>query len=92
MNRGHYFSDVFDGSTGIWWHCDGANITQISDLPKGVYYRESHKNTKKKKNRCQDQHMYSLLFISEKYITSEGEDNFTDQKWTNSEIEYDQFC
>ena len=29
---------------------------------------------------------------SQKYITSEGEDNLSDQKWTNCEIEYDQFC
>ena len=41
---GHYVSDVFDANTGIWWHCDDDNITQISDLPLGVYIRESHKN------------------------------------------------
>ena len=39
---GHYVSDVFDSSTGIWWHYDDEKITQISDLPKGVYIRESH--------------------------------------------------
>ena len=31
---GNYVSDVFDGNTGIWWHCDDDNITEISDLPK----------------------------------------------------------
>ena len=31
---GHYVSDFFDSSTGIWWHCDDNNITQISDLTK----------------------------------------------------------
>ena len=31
------------------WHCDDDNITEISDLPKQVYYRETHKPTKKKK-------------------------------------------
>ena len=45
---GHYVSDVFDSSTGIWWHCDDDNITEISDLTKRVYYREKHKTTKKK--------------------------------------------
>ena len=35
----NYVSDVFDANTGIWWHCDDGNITQISDLPKGVYIR-----------------------------------------------------
>ena len=49
LDCGHYVSDAFDGSTGIWWHCDNYNITQINDLPKGVYYRETHKHTKKEK-------------------------------------------
>ena len=49
MDCGHDVSDVFDSSTGIWWHCDDDNITEISDLPKGVYYRETHKPKKKKK-------------------------------------------
>ena len=42
LDCGHYVSDVFDSSTGIWWHCDDENITEISDLPKGVYYRVTH--------------------------------------------------
>ena len=33
---GHYVSDVFDATTEIWWHCDDENITQISNLPRGV--------------------------------------------------------
>ena len=49
LDCGHYVSDVFDSSIGIWWHCDDDNITEISDLPKGVYYRETHKLTKNKK-------------------------------------------
>ena len=58
LDCGHYVSDVFDISTGIWWHCDDDNITQISGLPKGVYYRETNKHIKKKLkndvriNRC----------------------------------------
>ena len=42
-----YVSDVFDSITGIWWYRDDDNITKISDLPKGVYIRESHQKTKK---------------------------------------------
>ena len=54
---GHYVSDFFDANTGILWHCDDDNITQIGDLPKGVYIRESHKKNKRIKsdvrlNRC----------------------------------------
>ena len=29
-----YVSDIFDSSTGIWWHCDDDNITEISDFTK----------------------------------------------------------
>ena len=29
---------------------------------------------------------------SHKYITSEGKGNLSNQKWTNFDIEYDQFC
>ena len=47
LDCGNYFSDFFDSSTGIWWHCDDDNITELSDLPEGVYYRETHKPTKK---------------------------------------------
>ena len=50
LDCGHYVSDVFDISTWIWWHCDDENITEISDLPKGVYYRDTHEPTKKKRN------------------------------------------
>ena len=49
LDFGHYVSDIFDSITGTWWHCDDDSITQISDLPKGFYYRETHKLTKKKK-------------------------------------------
>ena len=68
LDCGHYVSDVFDCSTGIWWHCDDDNITEISDLPKGVYHRETHKHTKNKNKSCQDQQMYYLLFLSEQAI------------------------
>ena len=43
LNCGNYVINVLDGSTGIWWHCDDDNITQVSDIPKGIYYIESHK-------------------------------------------------
>ena len=50
LDCGHYVSDVFDANTGIWWHCYDDNITQISDLPEGVYIRESQ--NKFRLNRC----------------------------------------
>ena len=34
LDCGHYVSDIFDSSTGIWWHCDDDNITEISDFTK----------------------------------------------------------
>ena len=47
LDCGHYVSDIFDSSTRIWWPCDDDNTTELSDLPEGVYYRETHKPTKK---------------------------------------------
>ena len=44
----HYVSDVFNDNTGIWWHCDDANIIEISALPQEAYNREIHKQTTKK--------------------------------------------
>ena len=56
MDYGHYVSDVFYFSTGIWWHCDNEKNPQIIDLPKSVDYRKTHKHIKKKYfvriNRC----------------------------------------
>ena len=40
LDCGNYVSDVFDANREILWHCDDDNITQIGDLPKGVYIRE----------------------------------------------------
>ena len=48
LDCGHYFSDVFDSRTEIWWHWDDDNITQVSDLPKGVFNRETHKPAENK--------------------------------------------
>ena len=44
---GHYISDIFNTNTGIWWHCDSDEITEISDFPEGIYTIESHKKKKK---------------------------------------------
>ena len=41
LDCGNYVSDVFDANAGIWWHCDDANITEISDFPEGFYTRKS---------------------------------------------------
>ena len=53
---GHYVSDVFDATTEIWWHCDDENITQISNLPRGVILERVTKKKKEKWyvriNRC----------------------------------------
>ena len=48
LDCGHYVSDVLDSITGIWRHCDDDNITELSDLPEGVYNRETHKPLEKK--------------------------------------------
>ena len=61
LDCSHYFSDFFDINTVIWWHWDDDNITQISGLPKGVYYRETQKLTKKKNKLMQGS--TNLLFV-----------------------------
>ena len=43
LDCGHYVIIFFDASTGICWHCDDENISEISDFPEGVYTIESHK-------------------------------------------------
>ena len=50
-----------------------------------------------KRGKCISETMYIdidkiIQHDSQKYITSEGGDDLSNQKWTNSEIEYDQFC
>ena len=60
---GHYVSDVFDASTGILWHCDDDNITQVSDIPKVVYIIERHKKTKRKEKVMSDSIYLSLVFL-----------------------------
>ena len=36
LDCGNFVSDVFDVNIRILWRCDDDNITQISNLPKGV--------------------------------------------------------
>ena len=43
LHCGNSFSDVSDVNTGIWWHCDDDEITQISGFIDRVYTRKSHK-------------------------------------------------
>ena len=63
LDCGHYFGDVFDSRTGIWWHYNDDNITKISDLTKkGLYFRESQK----KEKICQDQQMYDFCLYQNK--------------------------
>ena len=83
MDCGHFVIDVFYGSTGIWRHCDDDNITQISDLPKGVYYIETHKNTKNidiRINRC-----IIFLYIRTIHLTKHSS-NFLQEFTTMSRI------
>ena len=43
LDYGHYVSDVLDTNTGIWWHCDDYEITEVRDFTEGVYNIESNK-------------------------------------------------
>ena len=49
LDYGLYVSDIFVTNPGIWCRSDDDNMTEISDLPKGVYIREIPKNNYNKK-------------------------------------------
>ena len=59
LGCGYYASDIFDSNKEIWWFCDDLNITEISDLPEGVYIRNIHK-----KKVMSGSRKYCLWFIS----------------------------
>ena len=69
LDCGHYISDFFYSSTEIWWHCDDDNITELSDLPEGVYYRETHKPTKKKRLMMGSSKVLSVVYIRTSHLT-----------------------
>ena len=50
----HWIVDIisvffFDPITGIWWHCDNDETTEISNFLEGIYTKDSHKNNINKK-------------------------------------------
>ena len=63
LDCGNCVSDVFDANTGIWWHFNDDNITEISDFTEGVYTRESRKLITKKGRLFQALKTYCLWFI-----------------------------
>ena len=70
LDCGHCVSGGFDSIIGIWWHCDDENITEISDLTKGVHYRETHKLTKKKKKLMQGStYVLFVVYIRTSHLT-----------------------
>ena len=77
MDFGHYVYDVFDSSTVIWWHYADDNITQISDLPKGVYYRETHKHMKNKnKTMAGSTDVLFAFYIRTRHMTKHSSNFF----------------
>ena len=37
LDFGNYVNDIFDANTGMWWHCDDNEITEISGFQESVY-------------------------------------------------------
>ena len=70
LDCGHYGTDVFYFRTGIWWHCDDDNITQICDISKGVYYRETQKHTKKEKMLSGSTDLLFVVCIRTRHLTN----------------------
>ena len=46
LDCGNYARYFFDANTGIWWHCEDDEITEINDLVEGVYIVENYKKHK----------------------------------------------
>ena len=80
LDCGHYFSDVFDSSIDIWLHCVDNNITEISDLPKGVYYRETHKLTKKNELLQGSTTVSFVVYIRTRHLTKHSYNFFQEFK------------
>ena len=70
LDIGLYVSDIFDSNKGICWYCDDGNITEISDSPKGVYYKETNEPTKNKNKSIQGStDVLFVFFIRTSYLT-----------------------
>ena len=80
MDCEHYVSDVFDSSTGIWWRCDDDNNIELSDLPEGVYYRETHKPTKKNRLIMGSSKVRLVVYIRTSYLTKHSYTFFEETK------------
>ena len=63
LDFGNCVSNVFDTSTGIWWHCDDEDIIKISDLLEGVILEKFTE-----KQFMSGSKIYCLWFISEQAI------------------------
>ena len=37
MGNGHYYSDILDFNTYVWWRCDDENTTEIKGIPYACY-------------------------------------------------------
>ena len=37
MSTGHYYCDILEFNTGIWWRCDDDNITQLRVISECFY-------------------------------------------------------
>ena len=68
LDYGHYVGDIFDYNTGIWWHCDDTNITEIIDLTEEVYTGESNKLTKKKKLMSGSKDILFVVYIRTNHL------------------------
>ena len=68
LDSGNFFSDVFDGNTGIWWYCSTVIMMKLikSEICQKLYILERVQNKKIQiKGLLQAQTKYYYWFISE---------------------------
>ena len=54
MSSGHYYWDVLDFSTGIWWRYNDDIITQLTGLSDNVYIDSSYQKISKEGESSDD--------------------------------------
>ena len=64
----HCVSDIVGTNTRIWWYCYDDNITQISDLPKGVHIRENHQKNKDNKVISVSKDVLFVVYIRTRHV------------------------
>ena len=57
MRSGHYYCDILDFNTGIWWRFDDDTTNKLAGLPDNVYsvqWLTKPENKNERRTSCDD--------------------------------------